>query len=163
MELFDQPQNNQCVTIIVFRALTMEEEGIDTLTSGSEVFTLGANETGNSRRCLPKFLGGAEHAVHESPMPLASIIETRQLLFTDGDQPEPLLPLGMEGHVEAADVQQSPRLISVPVGAVKEEEVTSLQYLDIRSVFSSHDLLLPTRCSSMPVPIELLYQDKRDL
>src|SRR5271166_5658459 len=86
----------------------MEEEGIDTLTSGSKVFTLGVNETGNSRRCSTEFLGGAEHAVHESPMPLATIIETRQLLLTDGDQPEPLLPLGMEDHVEAADVQQSP-------------------------------------------------------
>jgi hypothetical protein len=40
----------------------------------------------------------------------------------------------MEDHVEAADVQQSPRLIPVAVGAVKEEEVTSLQYLDIRWV-----------------------------
>src|SRR5208337_1443713 len=26
MELFDQPQNNQCVTIIVFRALTRERQ-----------------------------------------------------------------------------------------------------------------------------------------
>src|SRR5271157_5396796 len=140
----------------------MEEEGVDTLTSGSEVFTLGANETGNSRRCLPKFLGCAEHAVHESPVPLGTIIETRQLLFTDGDQPEPLLPLGMEDHVEAADVQQSPRLIPVLAGTVEEEEIASLQYLDIRSAFSSHDLLLPTRCSSMPVSIELLYQGDRD-
>src|SRR5208337_5113657 len=27
MELFDQPQNNQCVTIIVFRALTIYNRG----------------------------------------------------------------------------------------------------------------------------------------
>src|SRR5271157_716996 len=131
MELFDQPQNNQCVTIIVFRALTMEEEGIDTLTSGSEVFTLGANETGNSRRCLPKFLGGAEHAVHESPVPLGTIIETRQLLLPDGDQPESLCSLGMKHHVKAADVQQSTRLIPVLAGTVEEEEIASIQYLDV--------------------------------
>ena len=37
-----------------------------------------------------------------------------------------------------------------------------VQYLDIRLAFSSHDLLLPTRCSSMPVSIELLYQGDRD-
>ena len=66
------------------------------------------------------------------------------------------LPLGMEDHVEKwADVQQSPRLIPVPVGAVKEEEVTSLQYLDwtlailldFRGLFPLHSVPVrgPTR------------------
>jgi len=44
MELFDQPQNNQCVTIIVFRALTLDQEAL----TGGVVITPTSTVSGDT-------------------------------------------------------------------------------------------------------------------
>ena len=121
------------------RVIAVQDQGVDAFPCGPEVLACGPKQDRNARRCLTKLIGRVEHAVHESPMPSSNIIEPWQLLLANGDQPEPLPTLGTEDHVEPADVQQSPRFVPFPVGAIEEEEIAPLHDVDARPALGSHE------------------------
>jgi len=63
-------------------------------------------------------------------VPLPGLSRPRQLLLADGEQPEPVLPLGPEDHVEPPHVEEAVRGKLFDIGAVEEEQVAPLQDLD---------------------------------